>query len=39
MQGNQLAIYKSAQGFELGTIENKSSKWLKRDSNPGPSDC
>ena len=25
--GNQLAIYKHGRGFELGTIENKSSKW------------
>ena len=37
--GNQLAIYKRRQGFELGTTANKSSKWPERDSNPGPPDC
>ena len=26
-KANQLAIYKHGQGFEHGTIENKSSKW------------
>jgi len=33
-----LAIYKRDRGFELGTTENKSSKWPERDSNPGPPD-
>ena len=34
--GNQLAIYtERGRGFELGTTENKSSKWPERDSNPG----
>ena len=37
--GDQLAIYKRGRGFELGTTENKSSKWPERDSNPGPPDC
>ena len=37
--GSQLAIYKRGRGFELGTTENKSSKWPERDSNPGPPDC
>ena len=37
--GNQLAISKRGRGFELGTTENKSSKWPERDSNPGPRDC
>ena len=37
--GNQLAIYKRCQGFEVRTTENKSSKWLERDSNPRPPDC
>ena len=38
--GNQLAIYKFGREFELGTIENKSSKWPEsRDSKPGPPDC
>ena len=32
-------IYKHGRGFELGTTENKSSKWPERDLNPGPSDC
>ena len=31
-----MAIYKRGQGFELGTTENKSSKWPERDSNPVP---
>ena len=35
--GNQFTIYK--RGFEMGTTENKSSKWSERDSNPGPPDC
>ena len=30
-EGNQLAIYKRGQGFEAGTIVNKSSKWSERD--------
>ena len=34
-----MAIYKRGRGFELGTTENKSSKWPERDSNPGPPDC
>ena len=25
--------------FELGQMENKASKWPKRDSNPGSPDC
>ena len=29
-----MAIYKCGQGFELGTTENKSSKWPEWDSNP-----
>ena len=37
--GNQLAIYKRGRGFELGTTENKSSKWPERDLNQGPPDC
>ena len=32
-------FYKRGRGFELGTTENKSSKWPERDSNPGPPDC
>jgi len=35
--GNQLAVYK--RGCELGTAENKSSKWPERDWNPGPRNC
>ena len=35
----QLAIYKNGRGFELGTTEDKSSKWPERDSNPEPPDC
>ena len=35
----QLAICKRGPGFELWTTEKKSSKWLERDSNPGPPDC
>ena len=27
LEANQLAIYKRGLGFELGTTENKSSKW------------
>ena len=34
-----MAIYKRGRGFELGTTENKSSKWPERDSNLGPPDC
>ena len=34
-----MAIYKRGRGFELGTTENKSSKWPERDLNPGPPDC
>ena len=40
-----MAIYKSGRGCELGTTENKSSKWSERDSgltqdsNPRPRDC
>ena len=30
-----MVIYKRARRFELGTTENKSSKWPERDSNPG----
>ena len=30
-----MAIYKRGRGFELGTTENKSSKWPERDSNLG----
>ena len=37
--GNQLAIYKSGQGFELRTTKNKFSKWPEQDSNQGPPDC
>ena len=33
-----MAIYKRGRGFELGTTENKSSKWPERDANPGPPD-
>ena len=29
-----MAIYNSGQGFELGTTENKSSKWPEWGSNP-----
>ena len=32
-------FYMRGRGFELGTAENKSSKWPERDSNPGPPDC
>ena len=38
-EGNQLAIYKRGQGFELGTTNNKSSKWPEQDSNPGLPYC
>ena len=34
-----MTIYKPGQGFELRKTENKSSKWLERDLNPGPLDC
>ena len=34
-----MAICERGRGFELGTTENKSSKWPERDSNPGPPDC
>ena len=34
-----MAIYKRDRGFQLGTANNKSSKWPERDSNPGPPDC
>ena len=34
-----MAIYKRSRGFELGTTENKSSKWPEQYSNPGPPDC
>ena len=34
-----MTIYKSGQGYELGTTEYKFSKWPERDSNPGPPDC
>ena len=30
-----MVIYKRDRGFELGTTENKSSKWPESDSNPG----
>ena len=29
-----MAIYNCGQRFELGTTENKSSKWQESDSNP-----
>ena len=29
-----MTIYNSGQGFELGTTENKNSKWPDWDSNP-----
>ena len=29
-------VYKHGRGFELGRIENKSSKWPEWDSNLGP---
>ena len=32
--GKHLAIYRRGRRFELGTTENKSSKWPERDSNP-----
>ena len=32
-------IYKRGRGFELGTTENKTSKWRERDSSPGLPDC
>ena len=34
-----MAIYKRGQGFELGMIENKSSKSPEWYSNPGLPDC
>ena len=34
---HQLAIYKCGRGFELGTTQNKSSKWPEQESNPGQS--
>ena len=34
--GNQLAIYKCGREFELGTIENNSSKWPESRDSP---DC
>ena len=34
-----MAIYKRSKGFELGTTENKSSKWPEQYQNPGPPDC
>ena len=37
--GNQLAIYKYGQGFELGTTKNKSSKWPERELNAGLPHC
>ena len=37
-EANQLAIYKRGQGFELGTTENKSSKWSVLNLNTGPPD-
>ena len=36
---HRLAIYKRGLGFELGTIENKSSNWPEQESNPGLPDC
>ena len=36
---NGLAVYKHGRGFELGTTENKSSKWPEWDSNLGPLNC
>ena len=35
---NQLDIYKSGRGFELGTTENKSSEKLGQNQNSGPPD-
>ena len=35
---NQLDIYKSGRGFELGTTENKSSEKLGQNRNSGPPD-
>ena len=37
--GNQLAIYKRGQGFELGTTENKFSQWPEYHSNLGLPEC
>ena len=37
--GNQLANYKCGEGFQLGTTDNRSSKWPERNSNPGQPDC
>ena len=34
-----MAIYERGREFELGTTEQKSSKWPEQDSNPGPPDC
>ena len=34
-----MAVYKHGRGFELGTTENKSSKWPEWDSNPLAPDC
>ena len=34
-----MANYKRNRGFQLGTTENKSSKFLEEDSNPEPPDC
>ena len=34
-----MAICKCGRGLELGTAENKCSKWPERDSNPGTPDC
>ena len=38
LEANQLAIYKRGLGFELGTTENKSSKWSVLNLNTGPPD-
>ena len=38
LEANQLAIYKCGLGFELGTTENKSSKWSVLNLNTGPPD-
>ena len=32
--GQEAAHYKHGRGFELGTTENKFSKWPDRESNP-----
>ena len=34
-----MAIYTRGREFELGSTENKSSKWPERDSHQGLPDC